>query len=383
MIVALTAAFHALAPDATRISGAEVGVPAGGPARTGPAASSSRSFYMGFATTEYDATPQALDQTYAFIAGHGDLVAHHLAAGVPWPEAYDLKRYDPTVERDLQSRGLKRRINQKVLLSVSPITAAADGLAGYWGQRPNMPRPPQWSGRDFDDPQVMTAYTNFVSDLIRRLRPDFLAYGIEVNQLVKEAPAKWPRFVRLARVVHAALKAENPKLPIFVTLQADDFWADPAGQARAIKEILPYTDYVAVTAFPYLSRYHDPRTIPVDYFSGIAALAPGKPFLVAGTGFPAKDLTVQGARVPAREDWQKSYVSFLLSESQRLRARAVVWFVPRDYDALIERLKALRASAQTLALYAAWQADGLTDATGAPRQALTTWMEWRKRLRHD
>jgi hypothetical protein len=338
---------------------------------------------MGFTSTEYDATPEALAQTYEFIARHGDLVAHHLAAGVPWPEAYDQKRYHPAVERDLLSRAAQRRLGQKVLVSVSPITAQAGGLGGYWAEKRNMPRPGQWRDKDFDDPQVITGYTNFTSDLIRRLRPDYLAYGIEVNQLIKDAPAKWPRFVRLAKVVYAALKAEYPRLPIFVSLQADDFWADPAAQGRAIKDILPHTDFVAVSAFPYLGPYPDPGAIPRDYFSGIAALAPGKPFVVAATGFPAKDVTMPGTNIPGREDWQEAYVKFLLAESQRLRARAVVWFVPRDYDPLIKRLKALHVPQQTLDLYGAWQADGLVDGLGTPRKALGAWTDWRKRPRRD
>jgi hypothetical protein len=344
---------------------------------------SPRTFFMGFTSTEYDATSEALAKTYEFIGEHGDLVAHHLAAGVPWPEAYDQKRYHPAVERDLMSRAARRRLGQKVLVSVSPITVHAEGLGGYWAEKRNMPRPGQWKYKDFDDPQVITAYTNFAGDLISRLRPDFLAYGIEVNELIKDAPAKWPKFVRLAKVVYAALKAEYPKLPVFVSLQADDFWADPAGQGRAIKDILPYTDYVAVSAFPYLGRYPDPRAIPKDYFSAIAALAPGKPFLVAATGFPAKDVAMLGTNIPGRDDWQEVYVKLLLTESQRLRARAVVWFVPRDYDPLIKRLKALRVPQRTLAQYAAWQADGLVDALGTPRKALGTWMSWQRRPRRN
>ena len=349
----------------------------------GPSLAAARSFYMGFTTTEYDATPQALDETYKFIGAHGDLVAHHLAAGIPWPEAYAQTRYHPAVERDLLSRASKRRLGQKVLVSVSPITVHAEGLGGYWAEKRNMPRPGPWNRKDFDDPQVITAYTNFAGDLIRRLRPDFLAYGTEVNDLVKDAPAKWPKFVRLAKVVYAVLKAEFPQIPIFVTLQADDFWADPASQRRAIAEILPYSDYVAVSAFPYLGRYPDPRTIPADYFAGIAALAPGKPFLVAATGFPAKELTVLGNRIPGREDWQESYVKFLLTESQRLRAQSVVWFVPRDYDPLIARLRALGVPQQTLDLYSAWKSDGLVDARGTARKALGTWADWVRRPRQN
>ncbi len=338
-----------------------------------------RSFSMGFTPTEYDATPQALEETYAFIGRHADLIAHRFVQGVPWPEAYDQKPYHPAVERDLRYRELKRARRQKVFLALSPIAAAAEGLGGYWGAKGNMPRPGPWERKDFDDPEVITAYTNFASDMIRRFRPDFVAYGIEVNSLVKDAPAEWPRFVKLARPVYAALKAEHPTLPIFVSLQLDYFWANEPDQRKAIGQILPYTDYIAVSTYPYINHYADPRAIPRDYFARLAALASQKPFAVAETGFTAKAVSVLGTRIPGREEWQDAYMKFLLDESQRLRAKFVVWFVPRDYDALVERLRTLQIPGNTIDLYSIWKSNGLVNARGDRRKAFQTWSEWLQR----
>jgi hypothetical protein len=342
-----------------------------------------RSFYMGLAPTEYDATPEALEATYAFVEKHADLIAYRFAEGVPWPEAYDQQPYHPSVERNLQYRVRKRSPGQRVFLSLSPMTVQAEGLAGYWGAKGNMPRPGAWQRRDFDDPEVITAYTNFCADMIRRLKPDFMAYGIEVNGLAKEAPSEWPKFVKLARVVYAALKAEHRSLPIFVSLQLDYFWADEARQRKAVGEILPYTDYIAVSSYPYLDRYPDPRRIPADYFAASAVLAPKKPFAVAETGFTAKPVSALGARIRGREDWQDAYMHRLLADSQRLRAQFVVWFVPRDYDAVIERLKALHVPSSTLDLFSVWKSNGLVNAQGAPRKALETWTDWLKRPRQS
>lgn len=338
---------------------------------------------MGFTPTEYDATPQALDDTYAFIGRHADLIAHHLVKGVPWPEAYDQRLYPAGVEQDLHYRELKRSARQRVFLALSPITAAAEGLGGYWGANGTMPRPGPWRSRDFDDPEVITAYTNFCSRMIRRFRPDFMAYGVEVNGLVREAPRKWPRFVTFARIVYAALKAEYPRLPIFVTLQLDYFWADEARQRNAVAEILPYTDYIAISTYPYVDRYPDPRRIPKEYFAKLAALAPKKPFAVAETGFTARDVRALGITIPGREDRQEAYMTFLLAESQRLHAQFVVWFVPRDYDALVERLKARHVPATTIDLFGVWKSNGLVDAQGTPRPAFDTWTEWLKRPRRE
>jgi hypothetical protein len=336
---------------------------------------------MGFTPSEYDATPQALEDTYAFIGRHADLIAHHFVKGVPWPEAYDQQPYPAAVEQDLRYRERKRAARQKVFLALSPITVAAEGLGGYWGASGNMPRPGSWKRKDFDDPAVITAYTHFCSTMIQRFRPDFMAYGVEVNGLVKDAPAEWPRFVRFAKLVYSALKAEHPALPIFVSLQLDYFWADEPQQREAIKQILPYTDYIAVSTYPYIDRYADPRDIPRDYLARLAAVAPAKPFAVAETGFAAKDVRAFGTRIPGGEVWQDAYLRFLLAESQRLRSKFVVWFIPRDYDLLVDRLKALHIPQATIDLYGLWKSNGLVDAHGNKRRALDTWTEWLNRPR--
>ncbi len=347
------------------------------------ASSGGRSFYMGFTPIAYDATAQALEETYAFIHKRADLIAHHFAEGVPWPEAYDQKAYHPAVERNLRYRTRARAPRQKVYLALSPMTVQAGGLGGYWGEKSDMPRPGAWQGKDFDDPAVITAYTNFCSDMIRRFRPDFVAYGVEVNGLVREAPSKWPKFVKLARIVYAALKAEHRSLPIFVSLQLDYFWADEGSQRKAVADILPYTDYLAVSTYPYVDRYPDPLQIPRDYFAGPAALASKKPFAVAETGFTAKPVNAFGKSIRGQEDWQDAYLQRLLAESQRLQARFVVWFVPRDYDALVDRLKTLHVSDNTLGFFSVWRSNGLVDGRGAPRKALETWEGWLKRPRRD
>lgn len=336
---------------------------------------SSRSFYMGFTPSEYDLTPEALEETYRFIEANADLIVHHRAEGVPWPEALAKKPYHPNVEKDLQLRAQKRNSKQKVFLYLNPLTVTADGLANYWGEESNMERPGKWKEKNFDDPEVLTAYLNFCRDLIQRLRPDFMGYGIEVNGLLKNKPEQWPKFVPFARQVYTTLKAENPNLPIFVSIQIDTVWEDPKNE-KAISDILPYTDYLAVSTYPYFAGYDDPRKLPRDYFSKIAALAPGKPFAVAETGFIAEDMQAFGVKARGRAEWQNQYMQFLLEESNRLNAQFVVWFVPRDYDLLFEKLKSFGASAEVLDLFKIWKDTGLVDEKGKRRAAFETWKQW-------
>lgn len=333
----------------------------------------SRSFYMGFTPGEYDLTAEAVEWTYKFLEENADLVAHHLDEGIPWPEAFEKRPYHPNVESALNARVQRLNRRQKTYLAITPVR---DGLATYWAKDAQMERPGRWKDKEIDDAEAITAYLNFSRDLIRRFRPDFMAYGIEVNLHLAKNNAQWSRFVNLAREVYTTLKAENPNLPLFLTLQIDEFWKDEKNQTEAIRQILPYTDFVAVSTYPYFYGYFDPSTIPEGYFSKVAALAPEKPFVVAETGFTAEDLDALGKKGPGSVKWQNAYMKLLLKESDRLNAKFVMWFVPRDYDAVIERLKSFGASRDVIELFKVWKDNGVVDEAGNRRKAYVTWNRW-------
>ncbi len=330
----------------------------------------SRTFFMGVSPWPYDFTSAAVNDTYAFIDKYTDLNVHHFDDGVPWPEALEQKPYHPNVERDLSARAARLRKDHKTYVAVTP--AREGGVVGYWARQSSMPLPDHWKRKAIDDPEVLRAYLAFCRDLIRRFHPDFMAYGIEVNMIAKDR-ARWASFVRLAKEVYTSLKAEHPSLPLFVSLQVDVFWQDPKGQRDAITQILPYTDFIAASAYPYFAGHHDPALLPRGFFSEVAALALDKPFVVAETGFIANDMEAFGLKVPGREDWQRDYLTFVLEESNRLHAQFVMWFVSRDYDALWDRVKFLGSEVE---LFKVFKNTGLLDGTGGARPAMETWRAW-------
>ena len=59
-----------------------------------------RPFYMGFTPFPWDMTAEAAEATNKFIVNNGDIIAHHLGAGVPWPEALEDKPFDANLEKD-------------------------------------------------------------------------------------------------------------------------------------------------------------------------------------------------------------------------------------------------------------------------------------------
>jgi hypothetical protein len=237
---------------------------------------------------------------------------------------------------------------------------------------------PPWDTRSFDDPEVIAAFLNYCERMIATFSPDFFTYAIEANMLATQAPELWPAFVRLAEAVYVRLEANYPDLPTFLTLQADFYHADPVGQSSAIGEILPFTDFIAVSTYPF-STEPDPRLIRSDHFTALAALAPAKPFAISETAWPAEDVTEPyPVFIPADEENQRLYVERLLGEADALSAVFVNWFFTRDFDELWR--SSLRFSDQA-ALVRLWKDTGLYAGDGRPRPALTPWRRWLERPR--
>jgi hypothetical protein len=314
-----------------------------------------RSFHLAF--TQYSIA--GLDEHMDMIALHYDKFP-----GVPWREALEGKPYPTRVEQVIAFQKNQLRKDQKVYLAVTPL-AGRDALS--------------WKGKDFDNPEAIAAYTNYCRRMIREFKPDYFNYGIEVNMLAWSNPAGFRKFLVMAKEVYKVLKNENANLPIFLSFQIDVYHKDQKNQEQALRHLLPYTDYMAVSCYPYMEGYpnieghSNPEDLPQDWFSRLAELAPSKPFAIAETGWTAKDVDVVlknlltgAAHVPGNEKWQARYTRFILEESHRLGGRFVVWFVGRDFATV---------NSETAKW---WHHSGMADRDGNSRESLQIWDQWLK-----
>jgi hypothetical protein len=325
---------------------------------------------MGFTPFPYARTLQAVADTWAVIGRDADLVTYHYDDGVPWQEAYDQTAYPADYQNELVASAAAAPPGHRRYLAITPIAFMRDGLAPDRSGTGSVPLAAPWSTYAFDDPHVISAFTRHCERMIGIFNPDYMAFGVEVNLLAHSAPAKWPGFVALAHAVYDSLKASHPGLPLFVSLQADSYFIDLAAQQAAITQVLPYTDYVALSAYPY-SQTADPADVRPDLFSALSALAPQKPFAIAETGWAAEDVTAPYPQViPETPERQRAYVEFLLGECRTLNAVFINWFLTRDYDDLwTAELQFL----PTAPLVRLWKDIGLYDEGGNGRPALTTW----------
>ncbi len=340
-----------------------------------PAPIVTRSFELGFTPWPYDATANAVNFVYSEVALRGDFIAHHLDAGVPWNEALNGLAYSADLEAELTARLSGTPANMRTYLALSPLNGTRNGLADYWGTAPNQPLPAPWNILEFDDPDVITAYTNFATDLIQRFNPEYFNLGIEVSELALNDMAAYDRLVTFTETVSGALKSQFPNVQLMISVALKTPTSAEAAIIRAeLPRIIQHVDALGVSVYPYIFFNHadrgDPTNLPAEWLSQVVSLAGGKPIAIAETGWAAERLTIPAFSVDVDSSaaFQDAYVNALFSAAETLDAEFIVWFALVDFDALWNGALLQDPVAHI------WRDTGLYDEALNPRPAMDTWM---------
>lgn len=325
-----------------------------------------RSFALGFTDFPYAATSEAYQEGYEIIRNDADLAVMHFDDGVPWQNAFDRQDYSVDISNELRSKTALIPRGHLVYLAITPFSFDRSDIADHKGGD-DVP----WRAK-LDDPDVITAYINHAKTMLETFYPNYFAYAIEANMFHSTNPERWDEFVTLAAAVYTNIKATYPDLPVFITIQADFFHQDPEAQKEAIIQILPYTDFIAISTYPYI--YGDsPDSLASDHFTAISNLSEDKPFAIAETAWPAENIsdpypvTIEGS-----EAAQLAYVDRLIKEATDINAVFITWFFTRDFDEFWEAQLQDSPIAPTIRL---WKDTGLYDGEGNPRQALELWQD--------
>ena len=325
-----------------------------------------RSFALGFTDFPYTPTVDAFLEGYGIIEKDADMAVMHFDDGIPWQSAFEKSDYGTEIENELKGKVSLIPEDHLIYLAITPISFERDDIAKHKGGDDN-----PWCTR-FDDPDVITAYINHANKMIDAFSPDYFAYAIEVNLFYSKTPDRWEEFIRLAAATYTSIKADHPLLPVFVTIQADFFHIEPDKQTAALQEILPYTDYIAISTYPFANQV-DQTQLTSNHFSAITNLAPARPFAISETAWPAEDITdPYPITIEGSEESQSAYLEWLFDEAKRLDAVFVTWFFTRDYDQFWE---AELQDSPIAPIIRIWKDTGLYDGEGNPRPALSIWRE--------
>jgi hypothetical protein len=331
---------------------------------------STRSFTLGFTDFPAAATQAAVDDAYRVIREDGDLSVYHYDGGVPWQEALAGTPYDASVTQHFAAQLAQKPPVHRLLLTTTPINFHRNGLALHLGAGSDEPLLPPFDSLTFGDSLVIRAFTAHCERLVQTFDPDYFGYAIEANLVASNAPAEWAGFLVLAESVYVTLKRNHPNLPVFATVQLEALYGDLPANGPAVQQLLQWSDVLAISTYPY-TVVADPSLIPTDYFTGLRAIAGGRPVAIAETGWPAEPVTAPyPVDIPATAAWQAAYVRRLLGDMDQLNGPFVNWFFTRDYDDFWE--SDFKNSADA-ALVRLWKDDGLYAGDGTPRPALTEW----------
>ncbi|HJN17939.1 MAG TPA: hypothetical protein QGH10_20740, partial [Armatimonadota bacterium] len=322
----------------------------------------------------YDITLPAVTWVESFIHENADIVAIHFE-GVPWAEAHSGDPFHPKITEDWDRQKKATPPGGEVYVAVSPLNLGRDDLAGYRAAEEGLPIPEPLAGRSFDDPLVVAAYTKYCLRAVDALEPDYLAIGIEINELFHNGRPKWDAYVTLHQRVYEAIKREHPELPILASFTLHNMlnpeWTDREDMLAAYKDLLPYMDAVGVSFYPFMANLAGDMDRALAWLDAEFGQS-GKPFVFTETGQPAETLVLEsyGVTIPTDAQLQRDVLAKILTFAHDHDCDFIIWYATRDYDALWEKIRE-----RSPEFFKAWKDCGLVDGDGVERPALDLWRE--------
>jgi hypothetical protein len=329
-----------------------------------PTPTGNRSFYMGFTGFVYDYTLEAVAATHKFVRENGDILCHHIE-GVPWAQALSGEPFPAAMLKEWQDKKSAAAPGMKIYLAISP------GRGDLKPADKGGPVPSELAGKAYDDPLVLKAYLNYCRRAIEFFAPDYLAIGIETNEIYSSGANKWRGYVSLHQYIYTELKKERPNLPIFASWTLHNMVKERGKMLEEWKKLMPYNDLVAVSYYPFFVEDTN-RLTALDWmteqFDSFT-----KPYAIVETNDAAERLPLPSYKVviEGTPEKQTAYYRRLLGLAQERRFVFVISFIHQDYDALWEKIKAFSPE-----LFMAWRDCGLLDEDGKPRPIYWLWKSY-------
>lgn len=342
-----------------------------------------RCFRMGFTPFPWDYGEDVRKASLAFVASNGgDIVLHHCDFCVPWPEVLAGEPIAPALEANW--RGYPDKAfnttppdqylpeGTEVFLALTPLDMTRSKLAvNRVGEVPD-----GFLDKAFDDPAIKAAYLEYCVRAVEHFQPDYLAIGIEVNELLKNRPERWPGFVTLYQHVYGELKKKHGDLPIFATITLHTLLnergkSEAAERQAQLKAFLELNDIAGISFYPFLSGVETESELrgALKWLRGFVG---DKSIALGETGFPAEATpNAMWPQLPGSPENQLGYFRNLFEIAQEEEYRFITVFLHRDYDRMWEKLKATRPGWQV-----AWRDIGLLNGEGEPRPAWDLWQDW-------
>ena len=331
-------------------------------------------YYFGFTPFPYDSTPEAYQKTRRIIVPNSNLYALHFDDCVPWSEDPGKYKFPAKLENKWRDDARGIPPGHAVYVGLAPLAKDRKSFA------PSCDGNASWlKSAHFDDPRVISAYTNYSRKAIETFSPTFLNIGIEAGELISRDMRRWKEFERFYFAVFDQLKKEYPNVKIGMSFGLQSL-QKPA-HARAAKAVVEKSDYLGLSFYPYASafgeKFGDPALgkHPDSWRKSLDWVThyTDRPIAIAETGFSTRNIDIPrfGLHMKGNEDWQAQYIDDLFHTVRTQHFLFVVWFLAVDYDDLYKRMVDTPGNDVNLL----WRNVGLFDGKLQPKKG---WEEWQR-----
>jgi hypothetical protein len=226
--------------------------------------------------------------------------------------------------------------------------------------------------RSISEPAIQRLYRNYVRAVVEILKPDYLGLAAETNLIRLAAPRTvYDAVVRMTNDAAADVRRMRSAqaLPLYASVQVETAWGNLGRQGGGgfvgIEQDLrdfPFNNLLALSSYPYLGGFKDPRDIPADYYSRLRGQRM-LPVIVVEGGWPS--VSVSGVFSTSAE-MQARYIARQSEVLDNANAIGVFQLSFTDIDVA----SFPKPQPAILPLFATL---GLVDVNLKPKPSLATW----------
>ncbi len=246
-----------------------------------------RSFPTAFTTeSPIDRSKRAMEKAVDTTARYSEAI--NLFAHVRW-SAITGEPITHGHERMLAFDRLAEQQNLDKILTFD-FTHGGPGNVGYLNPKPNGD-----TVGNLNNPAVQQALLNEALKLTDTINPDYLVFGIEMNQFYDRNPSQWGAFTKLMQTLADSVKSRDSS--IHLTTYTNLKWlvnkdgALKTDHADVWRQLLPAIESIGYSAYPGNRFYPALDSIPEGYYTRPQAVAPELPLFLNEFGVPGGDST--------------------------------------------------------------------------------------------
>lgn len=181
------------------------------------------------------------------------------------------------------------------------------------------------AGRSITEPEIQQMYRRWCVVMDSVLRPRYLGLALETNLIrLASTPTLYSAIRQTVVAAAGDVRARNPNVVLGVSVQADVAWGHLApGPYRGIEQDFvdfPFVQELGISAYPSLSGWGDPDSLPLTFVSRLVESHPGVRVHVSEGGWSTATVDTF---VNTPEE-QVRYVRRMAAILDRANARA--WF---------------------------------------------------------